>query len=165
MNTLEERLWNYIDGSCSDEEKRAIDTLISQDKGCRSKYEELLAMNLAFSKMELEEPPMAFTYNVMETIRAEHALQPLKAGINKRIVTGISGFFIVSILILLIFVLSSVHLSTGNLSGHLPVSVKLPDLKNYFSAPILQGFLFFDVVLGMFLFDAYLRKRGLSKQV
>jgi hypothetical protein len=165
MNTIEEKLWNYIDGTCSEEEKKAIDILIVQDEVYRRKYEELLALNQEFSKMELDEPPMAFTYNVMETIRAEHAQQPLKAAIDKRIIKGISGFFIVSILLLVIYVLSTMRLTPDNVSVHLPDSLKLPDIKNYFNKPVLEGFLFFDVVLGLFLFDAYLRKRGVSKQV
>src|SRR6201996_9687780 len=127
MNTIEEKLWNYIDGTCSEEEKKAIDLLIAQDEVYRRKYEELLALNLEFSKMELDEPPMAFTYNVMETIRTEHAQQPLKAGINKRIIRGIAGFFILSILALLIYALSSTHISSANISGQMPVSLKLPD--------------------------------------
>src|ERR1700712_5129123 len=102
MNNLEERLWNYIDGTCSAEEQRAIDILIAQDESVRSKYEELLALNSEFSKMEVDEPSMAFTYNVMEGIRAEIAQKPLKAGINKRIIRGISIFFVVSIVLMVI---------------------------------------------------------------
>jgi hypothetical protein len=165
MNTMEEKLWNYIDGTCSEQEKKAIIILIAQDEVYRRKYEELLALNQEFSKIELDEPPMAFTYNVMEVIRAEHAQQPLKAGIDKRIIKGISGFFIASILLLVIYALSTLHLTPVNISGHLPDSLKLPDIKNYLNKPVLEGFLFFDVVLGLFLFDAYLRKRGVSKQV
>jgi anti-sigma factor RsiW len=165
MNTIEEKLWNYIDGNCSDEEKKAIDILIAQDEVYRRKYEELLALNQEFSKMELDEPPMAFTYNVMESIRAEHAQQPLKAHINKRIIKGISGFFIVSIALLLIMAISNVRLTSANISVHLPDSLRLPDIKNYLSKPVLEGFLFFDIVLGLFLFDAWLRKKGVSKQV
>ena len=165
MNVIEEKLWNYIDGTCSADERKAIDILIAQDEVYRRKYEELLALNQEFSKIELEEPSMAFTYNVMEAIRAEHALQPLKASINPRIIKGIAGFFIATILALVIFVLSTVHLSTANISVHLPDSLKVPDMKNFFSGRVLQGFLFFDVVLGLFLFDAYLRKRSVSKQV
>jgi hypothetical protein len=165
MNTMEEKLWNYIDGTCSAEEKKVIDILIAQDEVYRRKYQELLALNQEFSKMELDEPPMAFTYNVMETIRAEHAQQPLKAAIDKRIIKGISGFFIVSILLLVIYVLSTMRLTSANISVHLPDSLKLPDIKTYLNKPVLEGFLFFDVVLGLFLFDAYLRKRGISKQV
>ena len=165
MNTMEEKLWNYIDGSCSAEEKKAMDILIAQDEVYRRKYEELLVLNQEFSKMELDEPPMAFTYNVMEAIRAEHAQQPLKAGIDKRIIKGISGFFIISILLLVIYALSTVRLRPVNISVHLPDSLKLPDIKNYLSKPVLEGFVFFDVVLGLFLFDAYLRKRSVSKHV
>ena len=164
MNTMEEKLWNYFDGTCSEEEKKAIDILIAQDEVYRRKYQELLALNQEFSKMELDEPPMAFTYNVMETIRAEHAQQPLKAAIDKRIIKGISGFFIVSILLLIIYVLSTMRLTSANVSVHLPDSLKLPDIKNYLSKPVLEGFLFFDVVLGLFLLDAYLRKKSVSKQ-
>jgi len=167
MNTIEEKLWNYIDGTCSDEDRKAIDILIAQDEVYRRKYEELLALNQDFSKMELDEPPMAFTYNVMEAIRAEHAKQPLKAGINKRIIKVISGFFIVSIALMLILAISNVHLgnSSANISVHLPDSLRLPDIKNYLSKPVLEGFLFFDIVLGLFLFDAWLRRKSVSKQV
>ena len=167
MNTIEEKLWNYIDGTCSEEERKAIDILIAQDEVYRRKYEELLALNQEFSKMELDEPPMAFTYNVMEAIRAEHAKQPLKAGINKRIIKVISGFFIVSIALMLILAISNVHFGNAsvNISVHLPDSLRLPDIKNYLSKPVLEGFLFFDIVLGLFLFDAWLRRKSVSKQV
>ena len=165
MNNLEERLWNYIDGTCSAEEQKAIDMLIAQDEAARSKYEELLALNSEFSKMEVDEPSMAFTYNVMEGIRAEIAQKPLKAGINKRIIIGIAGFFIVSILLLLVFAMSTVHIGTINASVKIPDSLKMPDLKRLVSAPVLKGFIFFDVVLGLFLFDAYLRRRSVSKQL
>ncbi|MBS1523578.1 MAG: hypothetical protein JST50_21430 [Bacteroidetes bacterium] len=166
MNTIEEKLWNYIDGTCSDEDRKAIDILIAEDEVYRRKYEELLALNQEFFKMELDEPPMAFTYNVMEAIRAEHAQQPLKAHINKRIIKVISGFFIVSIALLLIMLISNVHTGgSANISVHLPDSLRLPDIKNYLSKPVLEGFLFFDIVLGLFLFDAWLRRKGVSKQV
>ena len=115
--------------------------------------------------MEPDEPPMAFTFNVMEAIRAEHAQQPLKAGINKRVIKSISGFFIVSIALLLIYMLSTVHLTPVNISGHVPDSLRLPDIKNYLSKPVLEGFLFFDTVLGLFLFDGWLRRKDVSKQV
>ena len=165
MNTVEEKLWNYIDGTCSEEEQKAIGTLIAQDETYKRKYEELLALNQEFSKMELDEPSMAFTYNVMETIRAEHAQQPLKAVINKRIIRGIAGFFILSILALLIYALSSTHISSANISGQMPIALKMPDLKNYFNKQVLEGFVFFDVVLGLFLFDSYLRRKNVSKHI
>jgi len=165
MNTMEERLWSYIDGSCTADEKQAIDLLIAQDEAYRRKYDELLALNQEFAKMELDEPSMAFTYNVMEGIRAEHAQQPLKAGIDKRIIKVIAGFFIVSITLLVIYMVSTIPFGHASFSGHTAVNIKLPNLKNYFNIHLLEAFFFFDLVLGLFLFDAYLRKRGVSKQV
>jgi hypothetical protein len=166
MNTIEEKLWNYIDGTCSEEERRAIDMLIAQDEVYRRKYEELLSFDQQFTKMELDEPPMAFTYNVMEGIRAEHAQQPLKAAINKRIIKGIAIFFIASISLMLLFALSNLHFSSGNSAfGNASLNIKLPNIKNYITPGVIEGFLFFDAVLAMFLFDAYLRRRSVSKQV
>jgi hypothetical protein len=165
MNTIEERLWNYIDGTCTGEERRAIDALIASDEAYRSKFEELLSMDKQLAKMEPDEPSMAFPYNVMEGIRKEYARQPLKAGINKRIIRIITGFFILTIGLLLIFVLSNLHLTPVSLSVHLPDSLKLPDMKNYLSGPVFKGFIFFDVILALFLTDALLRKKKLSKQV
>ena len=32
MNTIEEKLWNYIDGTCSEEDRKAMAILIAQDE-------------------------------------------------------------------------------------------------------------------------------------
>jgi hypothetical protein len=163
MNNIEEKLWNYIDGTCTPEEQQAISLLIEQDELYHSKYQELLLLNHEFSTMELEEPSMAFTYNVMEAIRTEHAQKPLKAAINTGIIKGISGFFIFVIVALVLIALSSIHWSALS-AGTPATSFQMPDLTKYFNGAVIKGFLFFDVVLGLFLFDAYLRKKSFSKQ-
>lgn len=163
MNTVEEKLWNYIDGSCTTEEQQAIATLIAQDEVYRRKYDELLLLNREFAAIELDEPPMAFTYNVMETIRNEHALTPLKAGINKNIIKGIGLFFVITIAVVLIFTLSQVnwHTSSG-VGSSLPIA--LPNLSQYFKGPLMQCFWFLDVVLALYLGDTYLRKKRMAKR-
>jgi hypothetical protein len=163
MSSIEEKLWNYIDGSCSADEQQAISLLIEHDEMYRDKYLELLQLNQDFASMELEEPPMAFTYNVMETIRTENAQKPLKAAINTNIIKGISGFFVFTILTLLFFLLSNIHWTSASTGIHL-TSFTLPDISKYLTGPVMQGFLFFDVVLALFLFDTYLRKRSILKQ-
>src|ERR1700754_2615851 len=125
MNAIEEKLWNYIDGTSTPAEQEAISRLIEQDGLYAQKYQELLALNQEFSTMELDEPPMAFTYNVMESIRTENALQPLKAAIDKRIIKGIAGFFGITILTLLVFVFSSIDMSGVKLNISLPAGIKL----------------------------------------
>jgi anti-sigma factor RsiW len=163
MNTIEETLWNYIDGNCSPEEQKAIHARIASDEAYRLKYNELLKLNTEFSAMEFEEPSMAFTYNVMEAIRTEQAQQPLKASINKRIIMGITIFFVLTIAILLGFVLSNIHLSAMNVA--VPASIKMPEMKTYFTKPVIEGFLFFDVVLALYLFDNFLRRKNQPKQI
>jgi hypothetical protein len=164
MNNIEELLWNYIDGTCSTEEQKIVSALIKADETVRIQYQEILSLNNEFSAMELNEPSMAFTYNIMETIRTENAQVPLKATINNRIIWGIAAFFILSISLLLIFTMTTVSWSGGNTPINLPFSIKLPDVKPYLTGPVLKGFLFFDVVLGLFLMDAYLRKKNSFKQ-
>ena len=161
MNTIEEQLWNYIDGTTSPEEQKAISTLIEQNGAYRKKYDELLLLNAEFSAMELDEPPMAFTYNVMETIRNENAQAPLKSRVNPFIIKGIGLFFVLTISAVLVYALANVHwaVSTSDAAIHFDV----PNLSKYLSSPIMQGFQFFDVVLALYTFDTYLRKKHLTK--
>ncbi len=165
MNNIEEKLWEYIDGRCTPDEQKTISSLIADNEAVRLKYNDLLSLNAGFSTMELDEPPMAFTYNVMEAIRAEQAQKPLKSAINKRIIIGIAGFFVFTILALLLYVVTGIHWSTVNIIGQLPATVKMPAVKGAFTTPLLTGFFFFDVVLGLFLFDGYLRRMGFKKKV
>jgi hypothetical protein len=155
MNNIEEILWNYIDGHCTADEQKTISALIAHDEDYKHKYQELLTLNKEFSAMELDEPPMAFTYNVLEAIRTEQAQKPLKAAINKRIIWGISTFFILTISALLIYALASINWSADAVSVKVPNGLKMPDITK----PVMEGFLFFDVILGLFLFDAYLNNK------
>jgi hypothetical protein len=163
MNSMEEKLWDYIDGSCTEGEHKAITMLIEQDEVYRKKYKELLNMDQDFNLMELDEPSMAFTYKVMESIRAEHAQQPLKAAIDKRIILGISAFFIITIAALLIYVLGNVNWSSGE-SFKVPNQLNTDHIKNFLTGPVIKGFLFFDVVLGLFFLDNFLRRQNVAKQ-
>jgi len=164
MNSMEEKIWAYIDGNCTADEQRTISALIASDEVYKLKYEELLALNNEFSAMELDEPPMAFTYNVIEAIRTEQAAQPLKAAVNKRIIRGIGLFFVVTIAVMLVLVLLNINWSALGASS-IDVNIKLPKIKNYLTAPVIEGFLFFDVILGLFLFDHYLRRKKLQKEI
>ena len=165
MNKMEELLWSYIDGNCTADEQKTISTLIAHDEGYRLKYQELLNLNKEFAAIELDEPPMAFTYNVIEAIRTENAQTPLKATINKRIIMGITIFFVLIVASLLVFVLANVNWSIGAASIDIHTGLKMPNPSSFVSKPVIEGFLFFDLVLGLFLFDSYLRNKKVSKQV
>ncbi|GAA4336102.1 hypothetical protein GCM10023149_44610 [Mucilaginibacter gynuensis] len=167
MNSIEEKLWNYIDGNCTPEEQQAISLLIEQNEAYRNTYNELLVLNAEMATIELDEPPMAFTYNVLEQIRAEQAHKPLKAAIDKRIITGIAAFFLISIGVLVIYMLTQINWTSDSTGWRIPEikapELKAPDLKNVFSGTIVQSILFVDTVLGLFLFDGWLRRRNMPK--
>ncbi len=164
MNEIEERLWNYIDGNCTPQEHIATARLIESNPAYRSKYEELLLLNNNLQNLELEEPPMAFTYNVMESIRAEQAMRPLKASINKRIIQALAAFFVITITALLIYALATTHWSNNHDSGNFANQFKVTASKNYLTPPVLKSFLFFDVLLLLALFDTYLRRHNYMKR-
>ena len=162
MNSMEEKLWAYIDGSCSEAEHDAISLLVEQDEMYGQKYRELLAFSKELDMMELDEPTMAFTYNVLETIRAVHAQKPLKAHINTGIIKGIAAFFVSTIAGLLLYMLFNINWSAATSAA--PVSYKLPDLSGLLNGPVLKGFLFFDLVLVLFLCDTLLYKKRVTGQ-
>lgn len=157
MNSLTEKIWDYIDGNCSAEERRRIDHLIQHDEEYKRTYNELMQLHNEFGAIELDEPPMAFTNKVMEQIRAQQASVPLKTGVNKYIIWGVASLFIGTILVLLLVVCSHIGQSTIHPSSQIS-RFSLGHPEKYFTGAWLNGFLLFDVVLGMFLFDAYLRR-------
>jgi len=164
MNSIEEILWNYIDGNCTSEEQKIIHTLIAEDEAYRLKYQELLNLDQQFSAIELDEPSMAFTYNVMEIIRTENAQVPLKAAINKKIIMGIAIFFGVTLIAMLIFAFASLNWSTAGSSVNLTYNFKMPAIDPGKTKMVVEGFVFFDVVLALYLLDAYLRKKTIARQ-
>jgi hypothetical protein len=119
--------------------------------------------------MELDEPSMGFGYKVMEAIRNQNAMKPLKAAVDQRIIKGIAAFFVFSIATLLIFALTQVNWSAGTgssavLSSLSKVDVKMPHIESILNGTVIKAFVLFDIVLGLFLLDGYLRKK-LNKKV
>ncbi|GAB2974435.1 hypothetical protein GCM10027049_05870 [Mucilaginibacter puniceus] len=160
MKSIEEKLWDYIDGTCTADEQKAISLLIETDKAYQDKYHALLQLNSEFNSMELDEPSMPFTYNVMEAIRTEQAQKPLKASINTYIIKGIAIFFVLVIAGLLIAFLSTTDWPAGSETVN---SLKLPNLNSVLNGSVLNAFLFFDTVIGLLFLDTFLRKRRFLK--
>jgi hypothetical protein len=160
MKSIEEKLWGYIDGTCTLDEQKAISLLIETDKAYQNKYHELLKLNSEFNSMELDEPSMPFTYNVMEAIRTEQAQKPLKATLNSYIIKGIAAFFVLMIAGLFIVLFATIDLSAGTETAN---SLNLPDVDSLLNSRVLNVFLFFDTVIGLLFLDTYLRKRSFLK--
>src|SRR5215831_8019414 len=84
---IEMRLWDYIDGDMDAEEKKQIETLLANDRKWQEIYSELLQLHqLMKTGIELDEPSMRFTRNVMEEIGTIKVARAAKSYVNRKII-------------------------------------------------------------------------------
>lgn len=164
MNHIEERIWDYIDGLCSEEEQQVISHLVTHDPIYRSKYQELMALRKDFQLLELDEPSMAFTNKVMEKVAFQSKPLSAKALIDTRIIYGISAVFVALLLICLIIAVKDINWAASfntpaqinfDLS-QLSSQVKLSEANKTL---ILYGFFMFDTIAALMLLDKFLRRK------
>jgi len=158
---IEDRIWDYIDGISSAEEKSAIEKMISTNAEWERTYRELLEAHQLLSNAALEEPSLRFTKNVMEEIAKYQVAPATRNYINKKIIWGIGGFFVAMIAGLLVYCLSQFSWTgSGSSSGLL--SEYNADKLNWgklFNNTYVNIVIMINVVLGLMLLDMYLRRK------
>jgi len=163
MNTeinIEDRLWNYIDGVSEAEEKSAIEQLLQSNLEWQRRYRELLEVHQLLHSSELEEPSLRFTKNVMEEIAKYHIAPATKSYINKRIIYGIGGFFVMMLIGFIIYGIGQIDWSTGG-SGAFNTSqyIDKVDYSKFFNNTYINIFMMINIVLGLGLLDWYLSNK------
>ncbi len=106
--------------------------------------------------MELEEPSMSFTRNVMEQVKLERAPISLKTRVDNRIIYGIAAIFVAFIVGVFIYAIANSR-----------VTYRLPEVKIDLSGAVdktltpgfLVAFLFIDVIIALIYFDSVLRRK------
>jgi hypothetical protein len=154
----EERLWDYIDGLSSPQEKTVIEQLLESDAEWKAKYHELLEVQQLLQASELEVPSMRFTRNVMEEIAKLHIAPATKTYINKRIIWGIGAFFITMIVGFLVYGFAQVDWTVQG-DSKLPVDLTKVDLSKMFNNDWVNAFMMINVILGLFLLDRFLANK------
>jgi magnesium-transporting ATPase (P-type) len=159
MNNLEERIWDYLDGTGTEEEREFTKLLIGSDPEFRALYEELRSIHLTVSSLDLDEPFMSFNRNVMEKIQLEAVPGSVKSLIDKRVIYGITAFFLITITALLGVLFYQIDW-TRQTSFDMP-EYKMPeiDTSNYLNSTLINIFFFADIILVLYLFDGFLSKR------
>jgi len=160
MNTIEQQLWDYIDGNLDESSKKAIEEKIALDAEVRSQYEDLLKLNLVFDGIDLDEPSMSFTRNVMESIALAPAPVAMKTKVDKKIIYSIGGFFMISLLVLFGYVLYNSNLSIPKFAMNIDFNF---NLDQYITPTAIYAFLFADLVIGLIFLDQFLRKKVAQK--
>jgi hypothetical protein len=161
---MEERLWEYIDGVCSEDDRLFIDELIATNQEWRNKYQELLELQTLLSnQLELDEPSMRFTQNIMESISKHHIAPAAKSYINKRIIWGIAGFFFCSIIGLLIAGFAQMtwpeSTPTAPLLDYSKFNFSKIDMSGFFNNTYTTVFMMINAILGLVLLDMYLNRK------
>lgn len=160
QKNMEERLWDFIDGLSDADEKSAIEKLIEENLEWKRTYRELLEAHRLLQESDLDQPSMRFTRNVMEEIAKYKVAPATSSYINKKIIWGIGGFFLVMIVGFLVYGFSQVNWTAT--SGTDPLSQINIDKFNwsrFFSSTYTNIFMMINVVLGLILLDMYLQRK------
>jgi hypothetical protein len=166
-SNIEERLWDYVDGLSSAHEKSVIEKLLETDSEWRHKYKEILKANIFLQEsIELDEPSMRFTQNVMEDI-AKYKIAPAASTyINKKIIYGIAAVFVTIIVAMFVYVFANIEWTSAGSGSGMPFDISKINYGKIFSSTYVNIFLMLNVIIGLVLFDKYLsvKKKNLLEQ-
>jgi len=113
-------------------------------------------MDALLKSMELEEPSMSFSRNVMEQVALETAPVALKTKVNKQVIYSIAAFFAACMLGIFVYALtnssfdyswSKIELDLGKVTDKIT------------SSQFLKLFLMLDAVIALIWLDSVLRRR------
>jgi len=160
---IEDRLWDYIDGNSNAEEKSFVEQLIATQEAWRNKYHELLELHQVINtSLELDEPSMRFSQNVMEEIAKYQITPATKTYINKKIINGIGIFFLAMIIGMLIYGLGQINWADTTGTSNDLITKYNPgkiDFSKFFNNTYTTIFMMVNVVMGLMLLDMYLGKK------
>jgi hypothetical protein len=165
---MEERLWDFIDGMSDPEEQALVRRLLTEDSAWRQRYDELLRVDTALQRQELDAPSLRFTKNVMEQIARYHVAPATKTYINKNVIRGITAFFLIMIIGLLIYFFGQFHwtsTSTDNLVPQYSIDADKLNWGKALNNTYVNVFILINVILGFVLLDKYLQNRKRSERV
>lgn len=166
QQSTEESLWSYIDGSLGETERSQVEQLLQTNAEWRNKYAELLEVQeLMQHHIELDQPSMRFTQNVMEEISKLYITPAASKYINKNVIWGIGIFFITTIVGMLGYGFGMIDWSQPG-SDNLPkFDISFIDWGKLFSSTYMNIFIMINIVLGLMLLDMYLtrsKKKAIS---
>lgn len=78
MSVMEETLlWKYIDGECTPEELALVEKMLAEEERIRKHFSTMQLLHGDLLNLELQQPSMRFTANVMEQLPALKGTQLL----------------------------------------------------------------------------------------
>jgi hypothetical protein len=161
---IEMQVWEYIDGICTEAERERIAGLIANDELWSSKYNELVALNEEIaSNLEMEQPSMRFTKNVMEMVADVKIAPAAKQYINYGIIKGIAAFFIITITGFLGYALLNEKWgSAGTTYNFNALNLNKLQLPSLFNSGVFNLIIALNIILALVFADMILRRKKAS---
>jgi ABC-type multidrug transport system permease subunit len=161
---MEMQIWDYMDGLATPGEKQRISELIEQDEAWREKFQQLQALQTTLlQNLELDQPSMRFTKNIMEAITATSITPATAKYINKSIIRSIAAFFIITITAFTGYALLTLNWHTGTTHLIPELNYKAISLTQLFDSNMLNLVIAINIVLALVLADKIIRKQIHSK--
>ena len=167
QHNIEQQLWSYIDGTDKADERSTVEKLLQSNLEWKNKYQELLEIHQLMKSVELDQPSMRFTKNVMEEIAKYHIAPATKNYINKKIIWGIAAFFFTLIIGFLAYGFGQVDWTTpGDSKTWLPIDLSQVNISRFFNNNFVNDFMMVNVLLGIVLLDRILanKRKKFQKQ-
>lgn len=155
---MEIQLWEYIDGTCTAEQRDRISALIADDATWKACYDDLMSFHHNMRTDTMPEQTTAnFTGNVMGALDASAS----RFAARKRKLTFsfsvIAAFFIVSIILLLSYAFIKAGGISFSPSEYQLPKIKVPDVQLPGYTPFIAGLL--AVIMLLAAFDKMLRRK------
>jgi anti-sigma factor RsiW len=163
---IEEKIQDYIDGFCDENEAAEIERNIAVNAAWKATYASLSEINRVLqSDFEPMEPSMRFSKNVMEQIAGLKIAKPTRQYLNPVVIWLIGGILVT----MLVFIIGyAVSLADWSATGG-TTTLKIPEVQmpavnwgSYINNNTTMLFLLLNTVLGFALFDKWLRRKKAS---
>lgn len=160
---IEQQIWEYIDGTCSHDDRLRINKLIQNDKQWQQLFNELCILNNNISNsLQLIENQKEFSDSVLNAIEGQStAAAPIDRYINKNIIRAIAVLLSACMVTAIIYIASATHIVTEGIVAQkfsLP-SFQIPHISGTYIWKVAIGI---NVILGLLMLDTILRtRRGL----
>ncbi|HEY2720911.1 MAG TPA: hypothetical protein VGI82_04260 [Chitinophagaceae bacterium] len=155
---IDQRLWEYIDGLGSAEERSAIEKLLETNSQWKEKYAEAIELHQLVQSSTLDEPSLRFTKNVMEEIAKYHIAPATRTYINNKIIWGIGIFLVTLIIGFLVYGFGQMDWAAKG-DSNLPIDIGKVNYNKFFSNTYVNVFIMINIVLGLMLLDRFMASR------
>ena len=160
---IELQIWEYIDGLCNSSDQERIATLIETETIWHQTYLELSAVHEGlFQNMELEQPPLRFTKNIMEAVAKTQIAPATKKYINLKLIKGIAAFFIVLLVSMHVYAFVTAKWTAGNASFIHNLGLEKINPGSLVTGNAIKLAITINVILGLVFLDK-LRQKNKGK--